>query len=88
MKYANIISEQRAAGRTGMGAIFGSKKLKAIIAKGSNLRLNVAHKEKLDNAIKIARDYVKSSFATQMLGKYGTAAAHDISLAFFHLASV
>jgi len=78
VKYANIISEQRAAGRTGMGAIFGSKQLKAIIAKGTNLNLNVADKEKLDNAIKIAREYVKSSFATQMLGKYGTAAALDM----------
>ncbi len=78
VKYANIISEQRAAGRTGMGAIFGSKKLKAIIAKGSNLNINVANKEKLDKAIKIARDYVKSSFATQMLGMYGTAAALDM----------
>jgi len=78
VKYANIISEQRAAGRTGMGAIFGSKKLKAIIAKGSNLKLNVADKEKLDIAIKIARDYVKSSFATKMLGQYGTAAALDM----------
>ncbi|MFX1390734.1 MAG: aldehyde ferredoxin oxidoreductase family protein [Promethearchaeota archaeon] len=78
VKYANIISEQRAAGRTGMGAIFGSKKLKAIIVKGSNINLNVANKEKLNNAIKITRDYVKSSFASQMLGKYGTAAALDM----------
>jgi aldehyde:ferredoxin oxidoreductase len=78
VKYANIISEQRAAGRTGMGAIFGSKKLKAIIAKGSNIELSVANKEKLKIAIKTARDYVKSSFATQMLGEYGTAAALDM----------
>ncbi len=78
VKYANIISEQRAAGRTGMGAVFGSKKLKGIIVKGSNLKLNVANKTKLDNAIKVARDYVKSSFASQMLGKYGTAAALDM----------
>ncbi|MFW9969828.1 MAG: aldehyde ferredoxin oxidoreductase family protein [Candidatus Odinarchaeota archaeon] len=78
IKYANIISEQRAAGRTGMGAIFGSKKLKAIIVKGSNLKLNVANKEKLDNAIKTARNYVKSSFTTQLLGDYGTAAALDL----------
>jgi aldehyde:ferredoxin oxidoreductase len=78
VKYANIISEQRAAGRTGMGAVFGSKKLKAIIVKGSNLKLNVANKGELDNAIKNARDYVKSSFATKMLAKYGTAAALDM----------
>lgn len=78
VKYASIISEQRAAGRTGMGAIFGSKKIKAVIVKGSNSKLDVANKEKLDNAIKVARDYVKSSFASQMLGKYGTAAALDM----------
>lgn len=78
VKYANIISEQRAAGRTGMGAIFGSKKLKGIIAKGSNIELDVSNKEKLKSAIKNARDYVKSSFATQMLGDYGTAAALDM----------
>ncbi|MFW9819246.1 MAG: aldehyde ferredoxin oxidoreductase family protein [Candidatus Thorarchaeota archaeon] len=78
VKYANIISEQRAAGRTGMGAIFGSKNLKAIIAKGSNIALNIANKEKLNIAIKSARDYVKSSLATQILGDYGTAAALDM----------
>jgi aldehyde:ferredoxin oxidoreductase len=78
VKYANIISEQRAAGRTGLGAIFGSKKLKAIIAKGSNLSITVANKEKLNTAIKVARDYVKSSIASQMLGMYGTAAALDM----------
>ncbi|MFX1567149.1 MAG: aldehyde ferredoxin oxidoreductase family protein [Promethearchaeota archaeon] len=78
VRFANIISEQRAAGRTGLGAIFGSKKLKAIIVKGSNLSLNVANKEKLDVAIKNARDYVKSSVASQMLGMYGTAAALDM----------
>lgn len=78
VKYANIISEQRAAGRTGMGAIFGSKNLKAIIAKGSNLNLPVANKEKLNSAIKRARDYVKSSLPSQILGKFGTAAALDM----------
>ncbi|MFX0024574.1 MAG: aldehyde ferredoxin oxidoreductase family protein [Candidatus Hermodarchaeota archaeon] len=78
VKFANIISEQRAAGRTGMGAIFGSKKLKGIIAKGSNIELDVANKDKLKIAIKNARDYVKESFATQLLGEYGTAAALDM----------
>lgn len=78
VKYANIISEQRAAGRTGMGAILGSKNLKAIIVKGSNIELDTANKEGLDKAIQTARDYVKSSFATKMLGQFGTAAALDL----------
>ena len=42
VKYANVVSEERAAGRTGMGAVFGSKKLKGIIVKGYTLKLEVA----------------------------------------------
>ncbi|MFX1411827.1 MAG: aldehyde ferredoxin oxidoreductase family protein [Promethearchaeota archaeon] len=77
VKYANIISEERAAGRTGMGAILGSKKLKAIIVKGSNVNLEVAEKEKLKQAIKEARDTVKSSIGSQALGLFGTASTLD-----------
>lgn len=35
VKYAGIISDERAAGRTGMGAVLGWKNLKAITASGS-----------------------------------------------------
>ncbi|QNB47188.1 aldehyde ferredoxin oxidoreductase [Thermanaerosceptrum fracticalcis] len=34
VKYASIISDTRAAGRGGLGAVFGSKKLKAIAIRG------------------------------------------------------
>jgi len=78
VKYANIVSEERAAGRTGMGAIFGSKKLKAIIVKGTKIKLDVTNEEELRNAITKARDYVKSSFASQMIGELGTAGAMDM----------
>ncbi|MBY9004364.1 MAG: aldehyde ferredoxin oxidoreductase family protein [Candidatus Lokiarchaeota archaeon] len=78
VKYANIVSEERAAGRTGMGAIFGSKKLKAIIVKGSNINLDVYDKERLRTAIDNARNYVKSSFGTQVLGELGTSGALDM----------
>ena len=78
VKYANIISEERAAGRTGMGTIFGSKKLKAIIVKGSTLKLEVANQEKLRELINQARDTVKVSFATQMLKELGTSGGMDM----------
>jgi aldehyde:ferredoxin oxidoreductase len=78
VKYANIISEQRAAGRTGMGAIFGSKKLKGIIVKGSNLQLEVHNKDKLKEAIKEARENVKSNFGSQALTKFGTSGTIDV----------
>ena len=78
VKYANIVSEERAAGRTGMGAILGSKKLKAIIVKGTKIKLEVTNQEKLRKAIIKARDYVKSSFASQMIGELGTSGAMDM----------
>ncbi len=78
VKYANVISEERAAGRTGMGAILGSKKVKGIVVKGSNLKLDVADEVKLKKAITIARDTVKSSFATQMLAALGTSGSMDM----------
>ncbi len=78
VKYANIVSEERAAGRTGMGAILGSKKLKAIIIKGSNINLEVHDQDKLREAIDNARNYVKASFGTQVLGELGTSGALDM----------
>jgi len=78
VKYANIISEERAAGRTGMGAILGSKKLKAIIVKGTNVKLEVDEPEKLKEAIINARNTVKASFATQMLSALGTSGGLDM----------
>jgi aldehyde:ferredoxin oxidoreductase len=78
VKYANIVSEERAAGRTGMGAILGSKKLKAIIVKGTKIKLDVTNQEELRKAIIKARDYVKSSFASQMIRELGTSGGMDM----------
>ena len=77
VKYANIISEERAAGRTGMGAILGAKKLKAIIIKGKNIELDVADHEKLKVAINNARENVKSAITTKVLRLFGTSSGLD-----------
>lgn len=37
VKYAGLFSEERTAGRTGLGAIFGSKNLKGLYAEGASL---------------------------------------------------
>ena len=37
VRYASVISGERAAGRAGMGAVFGSKNLKAITAAGTSV---------------------------------------------------
>ncbi|MHA1986673.1 MAG: aldehyde ferredoxin oxidoreductase family protein [Promethearchaeota archaeon] len=77
IKYANIVSEERAAGRTGMGAIWGAKKLKGIIVKGSNIKLEVFNQEKLKEAIIKASDNVKSAISTKVLKMFGTAGNLD-----------
>lgn len=46
VKYAAIFSDERAAGRAGLGAVMGYKNLKAIVAKG-DCTVNVRDKEKL-----------------------------------------
>lgn len=52
VKYACICCEERQAGRTGMGAVMGSKNLKALAVKGTK-DLTIAHPDKLKNLIEI-----------------------------------
>jgi len=65
VRYACVINDLRsAAGRTGMGAVMGSKNLKAVVVRG-NKRVKVANKEKLreirnsfsNNYLKYYKDY-------------------------------
>ncbi|MFX0028503.1 MAG: aldehyde ferredoxin oxidoreductase N-terminal domain-containing protein, partial [Candidatus Hermodarchaeota archaeon] len=78
VKFANIISEERAAGRTGMGAILGAKKLKGIVVKGSNTNVVVADTYNLQTAIKTAREHVKASISTEALKLFGTSSGLDM----------
>ncbi len=77
VKYAIIGSEEKAAGRTGMGAVMGSKKLKAIVVKGSKRTFESANPEKFKNAVKEMIENVNSAFSTQMMGMLGTAGGVD-----------
>jgi len=74
VRFANIINdEHRAAGRTGVGAIMGSKKLKAIVAGGSQ-RVTIAKPEDFKREQKDALKKVKENSITgQGLPTYGTA---------------
>ena len=45
VRYAAVISGERAAGRAGIGAVFGSKNIKAIVASG-NREVKIFNKEK------------------------------------------
>jgi len=59
------------AGRTGMGAVMGSKRLKAIVAKGSR-EVRVADPERLANVVKRLRDQIVGSELYESWRKYGT----------------
>ncbi len=62
VRYACVINDLRsAAGRTGMGAVMGSKNLKAVVVRG-NKRVKVANKEKLRE--------VRNSFSNNYLKHY------------------
>ncbi len=78
VKYAIIASEEKAAGRTGMGAVMGSKKLKAITVRGKKVAYEPANPEAFKEIVKTANEEVQSAFLTQMLGSLGTAAAVDM----------
>ncbi len=62
VRYACVINDLRsAAGRTGMGAVMGSKNLKAVVVRG-NKRPKVANKEKLRE--------LRDSFSNNYLKNY------------------
>ncbi|MEM0000503.1 MAG: aldehyde ferredoxin oxidoreductase family protein [Desulfurococcaceae archaeon] len=74
VKIANIMNDKnRAAGRGGHGAVWGSKKLKAIAVRG-HMKPPVASEEKLEEvAVKSMELIKKSPVTSQALPKYGTA---------------
>ncbi|MHA1235030.1 MAG: aldehyde ferredoxin oxidoreductase family protein [Promethearchaeota archaeon] len=78
VKYAIIASEDKAAGRTGMGAVMGSKKLKAITVRGTKRKYDAFEPEGFKEAVKITTDNINSAFATQMLGDLGTSSVVDM----------
>ena len=72
VRYATISHENRHAGRGGLGAVMGSKKLKAIAVAGTQ-RVPVAHPE---GVVSAARELSKKSFgpATAKYRELGTVA--------------
>ena len=72
VRYAAVISDERAAGRTGVGAVFGFKNLKAITVRG-NKEVTVADPEKTTAQIKKFTDYLTGHPLTgKQLPRIGT----------------
>ncbi len=71
--YAGIVSNERIAGRTGVGAVMGSKKLKAISVSGSR-RLDMDDEEKFKEYTKWVREMFRDHpVLGEKLKRYGTA---------------
>lgn len=71
--YSGVMNDKhRAAGRGGLGAVMGSKKLKAVVVKGTK-SIYVARPEGFMDAIENARKVLKAHPVTgEGLGAYGT----------------
>ncbi|MFX0010151.1 MAG: aldehyde ferredoxin oxidoreductase family protein, partial [Candidatus Hermodarchaeota archaeon] len=72
VKYACIINDKHhAAGRCGLGAVMGSKKLKAIAVKGTQ-KVSVQDEAKVMNAANELRDLLSTSGLGMVIGDSGT----------------
>jgi aldehyde:ferredoxin oxidoreductase len=75
---AIMTGKKNAAGRTGMGAVMGSKNLKAIAAKGKG-KLTVADPTAMRKARIEQTEYLKKSKVIQILGRLGTPFLYQVS---------
>ena len=72
VKFACIISDNyHAAGRCGMGAVMGSKKLKAIAVRGTG-QISVKNKEGVLEAVKKISELLKESALAMVMADSGT----------------
>ena len=64
----------RAAARTGLGAVLGSKNLKALVVQGTG-KIPIANREALDRDTRALLPHIRQ--ATETFGKYGTSGGID-----------
>ncbi len=74
VKFASVNANGRTAGRTGMGAVMGSKNLKAIVVKGTGYKLNIAKPVEFKDDVKKTINYILKTKATETLRNFGTSA--------------
>ena len=73
-RLASILSmANRANGRTGMGAVMGAKRLKAVVARGSSKRLTIAQPDKFDELARWGVTNIPLNSAMVSMNEHGTA---------------
>lgn len=76
--FALVLTDHgRVAGRTGMGAVMGSKNLKAIAVKGHRLLIPVANEDLYSRIRSKVNQELKSDSYTEVLHELGSAGAAD-----------
>jgi aldehyde:ferredoxin oxidoreductase len=82
-KIAAIMSDGgRAAARGGLGAIMGSKNLKAIVLKGTDLKIKINNEAAFDEFKRETNQIIKENPAAKILHDYGTSGFFDIMVKF------
>lgn len=71
VKYACIDCDDRQSGRSGMGAVLGSKRVKAIAVRGTG-KVPVAHEEELPELLERAREAVVDDKTARSMRENGT----------------
>ncbi len=80
IRYACVMNDKgRAAGRCGMGALMGSKNLKAVVVTG-NAKAAVADEAKISALTKQLRDTFSSNFMSVAYREYGTMLYIDMGM--------
>ena len=69
---------KNAAGRCGLGAVMGSKNLKAIVAKGTQ-GIKIDDPELMLETVEELKDYIMNSKITSILGSVGTPLLYEVS---------
>jgi len=78
VKFASIIADRgRAAGRSGMGAVMGSKQLKAVVCHGTG-SIPLADREAFDAIAREILGLVEEDVSTQVLHQTGTAGSANL----------
>ena len=79
VRYANVMTGRKnAAGRTGMGAVLGSKNLKAIACRGT-MDIEIKHPEKALEYNKEIIDQVISTKVSQIMQRWGTSFIYGVT---------
>ncbi|MEW6554256.1 MAG: aldehyde ferredoxin oxidoreductase family protein [Actinomycetota bacterium] len=81
VKYAAVVNEQGSlAARCGMGAVMGSKNLKAVVLRG-RMKYRIADEEGYKEVRHLAVDNIKRSLFAEGLNLFGTTGGVDLSSA-------